>query len=220
MFFNNHGSTIFEFVLYPVVCVLMITWMYMCVNLHFTVEVAYYVALLSMSVYYTNRCLDSCFNAQLMREDAKIGNFSPTCTFCEKQLCENLFFLQYVHGSCTPFNCPTSCTPFNCPTHDVDAPEVSTLQRKKKTTPKKDNFVVEFRAKHRYCDDCLPRFLKFQSGNRQAVCRDCNAALDPSSIPPRNRFWLQKTLVIALQFVSLVVLYLDKVCEKGYLTNV
>jgi len=210
MFFDYHITIFHEFLLFPIVNVLMMTWVYLCANVHFTCVVAYYTSLVFMAVYYMDKCLDSYFNAELMREDRIIGNFDPKCTICEKALCEDLFFLQYVHGSCTPFNCPV---------HDGDAPEVSVLKNNKKKKSKKDYVTVEYRAKHRYCYDCLPRYIKFQSGNQQVLCKLCNAPLDPSSIPPRNRFWFRKFLVFALLTASFVILYVDKVYEQGYFTS-
>lgn len=210
MFFNYRSSVFQEFFLYPLVSIAMMTWVYMCANMHFMCEVAYYTTLVFMSVYYLNKCLDSYFNCELMRQDRIIGNYDPKCTSCDKDLCENFLFLQYVHGSCTPFKCRT---------RDGDPPEVSSLQRAPRRTKKSENVVVNFTPKHRYCNDCLPRYISMQSGNGQVVCGACNAALDPSTIPPRNRFWFQKSLVFTLQALSFVILYVDKVYQKGYFTN-
>lgn len=211
MFFNYRSSVFQDLFLYPAFSIAMITWVYMCANTHFVCEVAYYITLVLMSVYYLDKCLDSYFNGELMRKDRIIGNYDSKCTSCDKNLCENFLFLQYVHGSCTPFNCPT--------TRNCDPPEASSLKRQPRRTNNSKETVVNFTPKHRYCNDCLPRYINMQSGNRQAVCRACNAALDPSNIPPRNRFWLQKTLVFTLQALSFVILYVDKVYQKGYFTN-
>lgn len=209
MFFDYRVTIFHEFFMFPVVNIIMMTWVYMCANVHFSCVVAYYASLVFMTVYFMDKCLDSYFNAELMRKDRIIGNFDPECTICKKELCEDLFFLQYVHGSCTPFNCPVR----------DDAPEVCVLKNKKKKTSKPEYITIDYTAKHRYCDDCLPEYIKFQSGNRQALCKVCKAPLDPSAVPQRNRYWFRKFLVFALQAASFVILYVDKVYEKGYFTN-